>query len=153
MALRKALGRNRRQATASVKKGEWKRSKFMGNEMNGKVLGVVGFGRIGREVSKRAQALQMTVIAYDPFIPAEVGAAMGVEMMSVADLFTKADVITVHTPLTPSTTHLITMEATAPMQDRCRLINFARVGISDSPYPYLTLTSASVACAALSSFH
>ena len=147
-----ALARNIPQASASLKKGEWKRSKFMGNEMNGKVLGVVGFGRIGREVAKRAQALEMTVIAYDPFIPAEVGAAMGVEMMSVAELFTKADVITVHTPLIPSTTHLINKESIATMKDGVRLINCARGGIIDEAALYEAIVAGKVAGAALDVF-
>jgi len=149
IAMMMAMARNIPQANASLKKGEWKRSKFMGNEMNGKVLGVVGFGRIGREVAKRAQALQMTVIAYDPFIPAEVGAAMGVEMMSVAELFTKADVITVHTPLIPSTTHLVNKESIATMKTGVRLINCARGGIIDEAALYDAIVSGKVAGAAL----
>ena len=152
IAMMMALARNIPQATASLKRGEWKRSKFMGNEMNGKVLGVVGFGRIGREVAKRAQALQMTVIAYDPFIPAEVGAGMGVEMMSVAELFTKADVITVHTPLIPSTTHLVNRESIATMKTGVRLINCARGGIIDEAALYEALVSGKVAGAALDVF-
>ena len=149
IAMMMAMARNIPQANASLKKGEWKRSKFMGNEMNGKVLGVVGFGRIGREVAKRAQALQMTVIAYDPFIPAEVGAAMGVEMMSVAELFTKADVITVHTPLIPSTTHLVNKESIATMKTGVRLINCARGGIIDEAALYDAIVAGKVAGAAL----
>ena len=152
IAMMMALARNIPQATASLKRGEWKRSKFMGNEMNGKVLGVVGFGRIGREVAKRAQALQMTVIAYDPFIPAEVGAGMGVEMMSVAELFTKADVITVHTPLIPSTTHLVNKESITTMKTGVRLINCARGGIIDEAALYEALVSGKVAGAALDVF-
>lgn len=147
-----ALARNIPQASASLKKGEWKRSKFMGNEMNGKTLGVVGFGRIGREVAKRAQALAMNVIAYDPFIPAEVGAAMGVEMMSVSELFTKADVITVHTPLIPSTTHLVNKESIATMKDGVRLINCARGGIIDEAALYDAIVAGKVAGAALDVF-
>ena len=152
IAMMMAMARNIPQASASLKKGEWKRSKFMGNEMNGKVLGVVGFGRIGREVAKRAQALQMTVIAYDPFIPAEVGAAMGVEMMSVAELFTKADVITVHTPLIPSTTHLVNKDSIATMKTGVRLINCARGGIIDEAALYNAIVSGKVAGAALDVF-
>jgi len=152
IAMMMALARNIPQATASLKRGEWKRSKFMGNEMNGKILGVVGFGRIGREVAKRAQALQMTVIAYDPFIPAEVGAGMGVEMMSVAELFTKADVITVHTPLIPSTTHLVNKESITTMKTGVRLINCARGGIIDEAALYEALVSGKVAGAALDVF-
>ena len=147
-----ALARNIPQATASLKKGEWKRSKFMGNEMNGKTLGVVGFGRIGREVAKRAQALQMKVIAYDPFIPAEVGAAMGVEMMTVAELFTKADVITVHTPLIPSTTHMVNAESIKTMKDGVRIINCARGGIIDEKALYDAIVAGKVAGAALDVF-
>lgn len=152
IAMMMALARNIPQATASLKKGEWKRSKFMGNEMNGKTLGIVGFGRIGREVAKRAQALAMNVIAYDPFIPAEVGAAMGVEMMSVAELFTKADVITVHTPLIPSTTHMVNKDSIATMKDGVRIINCARGGIIDEAALYEALVSKKVAGAALDVF-
>ncbi|MDO5846292.1 MAG: phosphoglycerate dehydrogenase [Methanocorpusculum sp.] len=147
-----ALARNIPQATASLKRGEWKRSKFMGNEMNGKTLGIVGFGRIGREVAKRAQTLAMNVIAYDPFIPAEVGAAMGVEMMSVAELFTKADVITVHTPLIPSTTHLVNKDSIATMKTGVRLINCARGGIIDEQALYDAIVAGKVAGAALDVF-
>jgi len=99
MAMMLALARNIPQANASVKKGEWKRSKFMGVELNEKVLGIVGFGRIGREVAKRAQAMEMKCIAYDPFISSERAASLGVEMVTLEDLFRRADVITVHTPL------------------------------------------------------
>lgn len=152
VAMMMALARNIPQASASLKAGEWKRSKFMGNELNGKVLGVVGFGRIGREVAKRAQALQMTVIAYDPFIPAEVGAAMGVEMMSVEELFTKADVITVHTPLIPSTTHLVNKNSIATMRDGVRIINCARGGIIDEAALYDEIVSGKIAGAALDVF-
>ena len=99
MAMMLSLARNIPQATASLKKKEWKRSKFMGVELNDKVLGIVGFGRIGRELAKRANALDMRCIAYDPFITKERASRVGVEMMSVEDLFRVADVITVHTPL------------------------------------------------------
>jgi D-3-phosphoglycerate dehydrogenase len=152
IAMMMALARNIPQATISLKKGEWERSKFMGNEMNGKILGVVGFGRIGREVAKRAQVLQMTVIAYDPFIPTEVGVAMGVEMMSVAELFAKADVITVHTPLIPSTTHLVNRDSIAIMKDGVRLINCARGGIIDEDALYEAISCGKVAGAALDVF-
>ena len=95
MAMMLSLARNIPQATASLKKSEWKRSKFMGVELNDKVLGIMGFGRIGREVAKRAQAMEMKVIAYDPFITQEKAASLGVEMVPLDELFRKADVITV----------------------------------------------------------
>jgi D-3-phosphoglycerate dehydrogenase len=152
IAMMMALARNIPQATASLKKGEWKRSKFMGNEMNGKILGVVGFGRIGREVAKRAQALQMTVIAYDPFISKEIGTVIGVEMVPIVELFTKADVITVHTPLIPSTTHLINKDSIATMKDGVRLINCARGGIIDEIALCDAISSGKIAGAALDVF-
>ncbi len=113
MAMMLSLARNIPQANASLKKKEWKRSKFMGNEMNEKVLGIVGFGRIGREVAKRAIAMDMKVVAYDPFLTKERAAQLGVEMMSMADLFKVADVITVHTPLIPETRHIINEKSIA----------------------------------------
>ncbi|HJJ55392.1 MAG TPA: phosphoglycerate dehydrogenase [Methanocorpusculum sp.] len=152
IAMMMALVRNIPQANASLKNKEWKRSKFMGNEVNGKTLGVVGFGRIGREVAKRAQAMQMKVIAYDPFISPEVGNSMGVTMMSVEELFTQADIITVHTPLIPSTTHIINKKSIQTMKDGVRLINCARGGIIDENALYDAIVSGKVHGAALDVF-
>src|SRR3989338_8794524 len=95
-----ALSRNIPQANASTKKGEWKRSKFMGVELYGKTLGIVGFGRIGSEVAKRALSFGMKVLAYDPFLSAEVMESLGIEVAELKDLLARADYITVHTPLT-----------------------------------------------------
>ncbi|WP_342771658.1 MULTISPECIES: hydroxyacid dehydrogenase, partial [unclassified Methanoculleus] len=131
MAMMLALARNIPQATASLKKGEWKRSKFMGVELNDKTLGIVGFGRIGREVAKRAQAMAMKCIAYDPFISKEKAASLGVEMVPLEELFRRADVITVHTPLIKETRHVINEKTIATMKDGVRLINCARGGIID----------------------
>ncbi len=128
MAMMLSLARNIPQATASLKKKEWKRSKFMGVELNEKVLGIVGFGRIGRELAKRAIAMDMKCVAYDPFITKERAAQLGVEMMSVEDLFRIADVITVHTPLIAETKHLINAKSIATMKDGVRIINCARGG-------------------------
>ena len=152
MAMMLALARNIPQANASVKKGEWKRSKFMGVELNEKVLGIVGFGRIGREVAKRAQAMEMKCIAYDPFISSERAASLGVEMVTLEDLFRRADVITVHTPLIKETHHMINAGTIATMKDGVRLINCARGGIIDEKALADGIASGKVAGAALDVF-
>ena len=131
MSLILALSRNIAQANASTKKGEWKRSKFMGVELYSKVLGVVGFGRIGKEVARRALSFGMKVIAYDPFLSREVAEAIGVEMVELKALLQQADYITVHTPMTDETKHMISVEAFALMKNGVRVINCARGGIID----------------------
>ena len=152
MAMMLSLARNIPQATASLKKGEWKRSKFMGVELNDKVLGVMGFGRIGREVAKRAQAMEMKIIAYDPFITKERAATLGVEMVPLDELFRRADVITVHTPLIKETRHVINAKTIATMKDGVRLINCARGGIIDEKALADGIASGKVAGAALDVF-
>ena len=152
MAMMLSLARNIPQATASLKKKEWKRSKFMGVELNEKVLGIVGFGRIGRELAKRAIAMDMKCVAYDPFISKERAAQSGVEMMSVEDLFRVADVVTVHTPLIAETKHLINAKSIATMKDGVRIINCARGGIIDEKALYDAVRSGKVAGAALDVF-
>ena len=152
MAMMLSLARNIPQANASLKKKEWKRSKFMGNELNEKTLGIVGFGRIGRELAKRAIAMDMKVVAYDPFITKERAAQLGVEMMSMADLFTVADVITVHTPLIAETKHIVNAKSIATMKDGVRIINCARGGIIDEKALYDAVKSGKVAGAALDVF-
>jgi len=152
MAMMLSLARNIPQATASLKKKEWKRSKFMGVELNEKVLGIYGFGRIGREVAKRANAMDMKCVAYDPFLTRERAAQLGVELMSGEDLFKVADVITVHTPLTSETKHVINAKSIATMKDGVRIINCARGGIIDEKALYDAVKSGKVAGAALDVF-
>ncbi|MDD5594858.1 MAG: phosphoglycerate dehydrogenase [Candidatus Omnitrophica bacterium] len=126
-----SLSRNIPQANASTKKGEWKRAKFMGVELYNKILGIVGFGRIGTEVAKRALSFGMKVLAYDPFLSKEVAENIGVEVVELKDLFTRSDYITVHTPLTEETKHLISKEQFAIMKKGVRVVNCARGGIID----------------------
>jgi D-3-phosphoglycerate dehydrogenase len=152
MAMMQSLARNIPQANASLKRKEWKRSRFMGVELNEKTLGIVGFGRIGREVAKRANAMDMRCVAYDPFITKERAAQLGVEMMSVEDLFKIADVITVHTPLIKETRHLINAKSIATMKDGVRIINCARGGIIDENALYDAIRCGKVAGAALDVF-
>ena len=152
MAMMYSLARNIPQANVSLKQREWKRSKFMGVELNEKILGIVGLGRIGREIAKRANAMEMRCIAYDPFLTKERAAQMGVELMALDDVIRQADVITVHTPLTKETTHLIDAAKFALMKDGVRIINCARGGIIDEKALYDALKSEKVAGAALDVF-
>ena len=102
-----SLSRNIPQADASLKKGEWNRKKFMGVEVYGKTLGIIGLGRIGAEVARRALSFRMKVIAYDPFLIPERAKSLGIESVDVDTLLKRSDYITVHTPLTKDTKHII----------------------------------------------
>ncbi|HOJ97418.1 MAG TPA: phosphoglycerate dehydrogenase, partial [Methanospirillum sp.] len=152
MAMMLSLCRNIPQANASMQAGEWKRSKFMGVELNEKTLGIVGLGRIGREVAKRASSFNMHIIGYDPFISSEKAAEMGIESMSLEELFTKADIITVHTPLIKETRHIINEKTIATMKDGVRIINCARGGIIDEAALAAAVKSGKVAGAAIDVF-
>lgn len=149
LAMMMSLSRNIPQATASVKAGEWKRSQFMGVELNSKVLGIVGFGRIGQELAKRANALEMRCIAYDPYINVERAKELGVEVCTLEELFPQADFITVHTPLVKETKHLINKDSIAQMKDNVRIINCARGGIIDEEALADAIESGKIAGAAL----
>lgn len=147
-----ALSRNIPQANASTKKGEWKRSKFMGVELYGKTLGIVGFGRIGSEVAKRALAFGMNVFAYDPFLSREVAQALGVEIVELKELLEQSDYITVHTPLTDETKHMISTEEFPIMKNGVRIINCARGGIIDEAALIKAVKEGKVAGAAIDVF-
>jgi D-3-phosphoglycerate dehydrogenase len=131
MSLMLSLSRNIPQADASTKRGEWERKRFMGVELYGKVLGIVGLGRIGREVAKRANAFDMKVIAYDPFLSVGKLEELGVESVELKDLFKRSDYITVHTPITDETRHIIDKKAIKAMKEGVRIVNCARGGIVD----------------------
>lgn len=152
IAMMTSLARNIPDAATSMKKGEWKRSKFMGVELYKKTLGVVGIGRIGSEVIKRAKAMDMDILAYDPYISAERAEKMGVTLTSLEEIYRKADFITVHTPLTKVTKHMIGKKELAMMKDGVRIINCARGGLIDEKALYDALVSGKVAGAALDVF-
>ncbi len=147
-----ALARNIPQAHGSLKTGEWKRTKFQGSELNGKTLGVIGFGRIGREVCLRAVAFHMRVVIYDPFVTKESVKDYPVEYMPLNDLLKVADFITVHTPLTPETKYIINAERLALCKNGVKVINCARGGIVDEKALLDALQSGKVAGAALDVF-
>jgi len=152
MSMILALSRNIPQAAASTKKGEWKRSKFMGVELYGKILGVVGFGRIGKEVAKRCQSFGMNILAFDPFLSKEVAEAIGVEVVDLKDLLKNSDYITVHTPMTEETKHMISTEEFAAMKKGVRIINCARGGIIDEQALVVAIKEGKVGGAALDVF-
>lgn len=152
MAMMLALARNIPQAHATVKAGEWQRSKFMGVEMRGKTLGILGLGRIGTGVAKRALAMEMNVIAYDPFISAERAKALDIELVEMEEIFTTADFITFHLPLTPDTRNLINKEVLGRVKKGVRIINCARGGVIDEVALAEAISEGRVAGAALDVF-
>jgi D-3-phosphoglycerate dehydrogenase / 2-oxoglutarate reductase len=152
VALMLALSRNLPQAHAALKAGRWERSRFAGAELAGKTLGVLGLGRIGREVARRALALGMRVVAYDPFVAAERFRELGVEPAALDEVYDAADVITLHLPLTDETRGLIGREALSRMRDGVRIVNAARGELVDEEALLEALRSGKVAGAALDVF-
>jgi D-3-phosphoglycerate dehydrogenase / 2-oxoglutarate reductase len=152
IALLISLARSVPQANSSLKAGRWERKKFIGVELQGKTLGIVGLGRIGRVVASRARALGMQIVAYDPFIAPEQVRDLEIELAPLEDVYARADFLTVHTPLTAETRGLIDREVFSKMKHGARLINCARGGLVDEDALYEALTSGSIAGAALDVF-
>lgn len=147
-----AVARHIPQANATLREGKWMRGDFLGTEVSGKTLGVVGVGNIGSIVADRAKGLTMKVIAFDPFITPEAAARLGIELVSLEDLYRRSDFVSVHTPLTPETRGLVGKSAFARMKDGVRVINCARGGIIDEKALLDALNSGKVAGAALDVF-
>jgi len=147
-----ALSRNIPQATASTKKGEWKRSKFMGVELYAKTLGIVGFGRIGKEVAKRAISFGMSVLVYDPFLSKEIAESLGIKVVELNELLQSSDYITVHTPLTEETRHMISRPQFEIIKKGARVINCARGGIIDEEALIAAIKEGRIAGAAFDVF-
>ena len=118
-------------ADASMKRGEWEKKKFMGVELRGKLLGVIGFGRIGREVAARARAFGMEIVAYDPFIAARAAEAAGIPLVELDDLLARADFISLHMPSLPETHHVMNAERLARCKKGVRIVNTARGELVD----------------------
>jgi D-3-phosphoglycerate dehydrogenase / 2-oxoglutarate reductase len=132
LALVLALSRNVAVADASLRDHRWDRGKFMGVQLAGKTLGIVGLGRVGQAVARRARAFDMRVLGYDPFLSPERAAELGVELVdAVPAMFPEIDYLTVHTPLTEETRHLVNRESLEALKPGVRLINCARGGIYD----------------------
>ncbi len=147
-----ALSRQIPHANTSTHAGKWEKSRFMGVEIMGKVLGIIGCGNIGAVVADRAQGLKMRVIAFDPYLSPERAAELGIEKVELDDLFTRADFISLHTPLTDATRDIINADAIARMKTGVRIINCARGGLIVEEDLKAGLESGKVAAAGLDVF-
>ena len=147
-----ALNRNIPQANASMKSGQWDRKKFMSREIYGKQLGIIGLGRIGIEVARRVQAFGMKVVAYDPFLSKKKAEKLGIELVELECLFPMIDFLSVHTPLTDGTRHMISRAEFALMKKGVKILNCARGGIIDEKALLEAIENGRVAGAALDVF-
>ena len=152
IAMLMALSRHIPQADKSMHQGAWEKSKFTGTEITGKILGVFGYGNIGKIVADRAQGLKMRVIVFDPFLTAEIAAKNGVELVTKEKLFERADYITVHVPLNDSTRNLINKKTIETMKTGVRILNCARGGIVNETDLIDGLNSDKIAGAAIDVF-
>ncbi len=148
-----ALSRNVAPANDSLKAGRWDRSKFTGTQLEGKTLGIVGLGRVGLAVAKRAQGFGMTIVGFDPFLTADRALELGIESVTqLDDLWGRCDYITLHTPLTPETRNVVNAEAMAKMRPGVRIVNCARGGLIDEEALKAALDEGRVAGAAIDVF-
>ncbi|THG09479.1 hypothetical protein TEA_012668 [Camellia sinensis var. sinensis] len=152
IALLTAMARNIAQANASVKAGKWQRSKYVGVSLVGKTLLVMGFGKVGSEVARRARGLGMQVIAYDPYAPADRARAIGVELVTFDEAISAADFISLHLPLTPTTSKILNDECFSKMKKGVQIVNVARGGVIDEEALVRALNSGIVAQVALDVF-
>lgn len=152
ISLMMSLARKIPQAHAKLKAGKWDKKSFMGVELAGKTLGIIGLGNIGKIVASRANGLAMRVLAYDPFITKEVATRAGIELGTLDEIFSRADFITVHTPLTDETRGIVGEAAFAKMKSGVRIINAARGGLVDEKALYEAIKSGKVAGAAMDVF-
>jgi D-3-phosphoglycerate dehydrogenase len=152
LALMLALARRVPAADRSTRAGKWEKSRFVGTELAGKVLGLIGCGNIGAIVAERAQGLKMRVIAYDPYLSPERALDLGVEKVAFDDLLARADLISLHAPLTETTRNILDREALARAKPGVRIVNCARGGLLDETALYDGIRSGHVAGAALDVF-
>jgi D-3-phosphoglycerate dehydrogenase len=152
ISLMLALARELPAANASTQAGKWEKNRFMGVEITGKVLGLIGAGNIGSIVADRARGLKMRVIAYDPYLSPERAQDLGVEKVELNDLLARADFITLHVPMTAETKNILSAEALAKTKKGVRIINCARGGLIDEKALKAALDSGHVAGAALDVF-
>ncbi|NTW04970.1 MAG: phosphoglycerate dehydrogenase [Peptococcaceae bacterium] len=152
VAMMLALARSIPQAMGRLKEGFWDRKNFLGVELRDKTLGILGLGRIGSAVAKRAQALEMKILAYDPYITEEKAATMAVELVSLEELYARSDFITIHMPKTKESYHMINEQTIGLMKSSVRIINCARGGIIDEDALFKALDAGRIAGAALDVF-
>jgi D-3-phosphoglycerate dehydrogenase len=151
-ALLLAVARNVAAADAALKGGTWDRKPFLGVELQGKTLGIIGFGRIGQRVAVRARAFDMRVIAYDPFLDAQAARRLEVELLPLDDLLPRADVVTLHTPLTPETRNLLSAARLAALPPGALVVNCSRGGVVDEEALLAALASGHLGGAGLDVF-
>ena len=152
IALMLALVRHIPQAHSSLREGKWERGKFVGAQLSGKTLGVIGLGKVGSEVARRAKAFQMEVLGYDPYVPEEFARNLGAELVDMDALLARSDVITIHTPLTAATRQIIGAEQMPKLKDGVRIVNAARGGLVDEALLDQAIREGKVAGAALDVF-
>ncbi len=152
MSLILAMTRRIPQATSSMKAGKWEKERFMGVELYNKTLGIIGVGQIGGYVAKLAQGLSLNVIAYDPYLSEEQAQKMGVHLVDLAEIYRRADIISVHTPLTAETRSLINADAIAQMKPGVMIVNCARGGVINETDLVEALKARRVAAAAFDVF-
>ena len=152
LALMLAMARHIPQASGSTRSGKWEKKKFMGNELRGKTLGIVGLGSIGREVVKRARAFEMRIVAYDPYVTSKLAQDLGVELLDLAGLYAASDYISLHVAATPETTGMLSHDAFSKMKTGVRIVNCARGELVDETALAEAIASGKVADAALDVF-
>ncbi len=152
LAMMLAMARHIPQADASLRRGEWTRSKFMGEQLMGKTLGVIGLGRIGTQVARRAVAFGMEVIAFDPYVNTEAARANKIALVELDELLSKSDFITLHSSLNPGSRRLLDAEAIARMKQGAHIVNVARGALVDFDALYQALSTNKLAGAAIDVF-
>jgi D-3-phosphoglycerate dehydrogenase len=152
LALMLSMARSVPQASVSTKSGKWEKKKFLGNELRGKTLGIVGLGSIGREVVKRAKPFEMTIVGHDPYVSPQTGAALGIELLSLEELYQRSDYITLHVAFTPETDRMLNAKAFAQMKPGVRVVNCARGELVNEQDLETALASGQIAGAALDVF-
>jgi D-3-phosphoglycerate dehydrogenase / 2-oxoglutarate reductase len=152
LALMLSMARSVPQASSSTKAGKWEKKKFLGNELRGKTLGIVGLGSIGREVVKRARPFEMRIIGHDPYVSSQAARDLGIELVTLAELYRQSDYITLHVALTPETDHMLNAGAFQEMKPGVRIVNCARGELIDPSALQAAMESGRVAGAALDVF-
>src|SRR5947207_3079474 len=152
-AMMLSMARHIPQADASTRAGKWEKKKFIGSELRGKTLGVLGLGSIGREVVKRARAFEMRVVAHDPYVTSAIAHDLGIELLDLAKVYAASDYLTLHVAATPETHGMLSREAFAQMKDGVRIVNCARGELVDEAALAEAIASGKVAGASLDVFN
>jgi D-3-phosphoglycerate dehydrogenase / 2-oxoglutarate reductase len=152
LALMLSMARSIPQASVSTKAGKWEKKKFLGNELRGKALGIVGLGAIGREVARRAKAFEMRLLACDPYVSSLAAQDIGVELKTLDALYAESDYLTLHVALTPETDHMLNASAFERMKPGMRIVNCARGELVDTQALQVAVEKGIVAGAALDVF-